>query len=113
MKSSHTQCLCYKDTFSQNIEIWIRPPQLEESKRLVGTLIPTICQPGERVPPTLCLDSKEAQILMNQLWDCGVRPTSVGSTSHLTALENHLHDLQAILELVLPYALEGPIVINS
>lgn len=39
-----------------------------------------------------------AQVLMDDLWRCGIRPTAGhGSTGQMAAVERHLEDLRAIL----------------
>lgn len=48
--------------------------------------------------PTFNLSNKETQHLMDQLWDCGLRPTAeVGTTKQVGALKNHLADLQKLV----------------
>jgi hypothetical protein len=46
----------------------------------------------------LSLDIKEAQTLMDDLWNCGIRPSDgTGSTGQLKATENHLKDMQRLV----------------
>lgn len=48
-------------------------------------------------PPTMTLDSVAAQLLIDQLWNCGVRPSEgTGSAGSLAATERHLADMRAI-----------------
>jgi len=50
------------------------------------------------VENTLDLDMKGAQVLMDDLWRCGIRPTEgAGSAGSLAATERHLADLQKIV----------------
>ncbi len=45
----------------------------------------------------LRIEIEDAQILMDQLWNCGLRPAEgAGSAGSLRATENHLHDMQKI-----------------
>jgi len=53
---------------------------------------------GEFVEPTLCFETEGAQILMDELWRLGVRPSQEGSTSQLAAIKYHLEDMRAILK---------------
>ena len=47
--------------------------------------------------PTMTLRMNEAQLLMDELWDCGLRPSEgSGSAGSLRATEKHLKDMQAI-----------------
>lgn len=48
-------------------------------------------------PPTLQLPDCKAQILMDRLWACGLRPAE-GSAGALAATEQHLLDLKVLLE---------------
>lgn len=44
------------------------------------------------------LDKKEAQLLMDDLWHCGVRPSDgAGSTGQLKATETHLKDMRRLV----------------
>lgn len=47
--------------------------------------------------PTIELYFEEAQMLMDELWRVGLRPTEgTGSTGSLAATERHLKDMQAL-----------------
>ena len=47
--------------------------------------------------PTMSLKNDEAQMLMDELWRCGLRPTEgSGSAGSLAATERHLNDMRAI-----------------
>ena len=53
--------------------------------------------PGEFVEPTLRIGRAEAQILMDDLWNAGLRPTEgSGSAGSLRATEKHLEDMRKI-----------------
>lgn len=53
---------------------------------------------GAYVPePTLTLTNQGAQMLMDELWRCGLRPSEgAGSAGSLAATERHLKDMQAV-----------------
>lgn len=54
-------------------------------------------QEGEHIEPCLQLEIKEAQKLMDELWNCGLRPSEgTGSAGSLAATERHLKDMRAI-----------------
>jgi len=54
------------------------------------------CYPTPVTP--LKMDNTAAQALMDNLWDCGVRPSNgTGSAGSLAATERHLKDMQAIV----------------
>jgi len=53
--------------------------------------------PLHSTPCAMRLHEAEAQVLMNSLWECGIRPTKeVTSTGQLGATEKHLADMRAI-----------------
>ena len=53
---------------------------------------------GELVKPTLSIGMKAAQVLMDDLWNSGLRPTGdFGSVGSLRATENHLRDMRTIV----------------
>lgn len=46
-------------------------------------------------PPTFSLTQEAAQVLMDQLWDCGLRPSEgSGSAGALLATQKHLEDMR-------------------
>jgi len=50
------------------------------------------------ITPSMSLRRDEAQALMDELWQCGLRPTEgSGSAGSLAATERHLADLQRIV----------------
>lgn len=49
------------------------------------------------VEPMLRLGIQQAQQLMDELWQCGLRPSEgTGSAGSLAATERHLKDMQAV-----------------
>ena len=57
---------------------------------------------------TLSIPNEEIQQLMDEVWRCGVRPSEIGTTGQLGAVEDHARYLEKTLELVLPSALKKP-----
>lgn len=52
---------------------------------------------GAMINPTARLGRREAQTLMDDLWQCGFRPSAArGGSETLRATENHLQDMRAI-----------------
>lgn len=53
---------------------------------------------SEQTYPTVIIDIEAAQELMDQLWDCGLRPTEgSGSAGQLAATQKHLEDMRALV----------------
>lgn len=53
---------------------------------------------GAIVEPSLRLDYEEAQLLMDDLWHSGVRPSEgIGNAGQLKATEKHLEDMRTLV----------------
>ena len=52
---------------------------------------------GAVVDPFMVMPLETAQLLMDELWDCGLRPSEgTGSAGSLAATERHLKDMKTI-----------------
>ena len=57
--------------------------------------------------PCMELGKTEAQVLMDDLWNSGIRPTEgSGSAGSLKATENHLKDMQKIVDATLNHIIK-------
>lgn len=53
---------------------------------------------GEICQPSLVINNNNAQVLMDDLWHCGFRPSEgTGSAGSLRATEKHLDDMRKII----------------
>jgi len=53
---------------------------------------------GDWVPPAARLDRNQAQALMDDLWQCGIRPSEgTGSAGALAATQRHLDDMRTLV----------------
>lgn len=78
--------------WGRGVEILIR-----DHEAVATNLIMKKVELGEQIEPTLELDSKQAQTLIDDLWQCGYRPTEgTGSAGSLKATETHLADMRRI-----------------
>lgn len=70
----------------EGLGVWV-------AERLTMRQIPD----GEYVEPTMTMRNDEAQMLMDELWRCGLRPSDgTGSAGSLSATERHLADMRKI-----------------
>ena len=52
----------------------------------------------EVIDPTFHLDQRHAQVLMDDLWRCGVRPSDgEGSAGQLASVKYHLEDMRRLV----------------
>ena len=55
-------------------------------------------EPGIMLEPSISISRETAQTLMDDLWNCGLRPTEgTGSAGALAATQNHLKDMQRLV----------------
>jgi len=53
---------------------------------------------AESMRPTLSISETSAQRLMDELWDCGLRPTEgSGSAGAMAATQKHLEDMRTLV----------------
>lgn len=53
---------------------------------------------GELTQPAMHLSKTAAQILMDDLWNCGIRPTEgTGSAGAMAATQRHLEDMRTLV----------------
>ena len=54
--------------------------------------------PESAIEPTVKIGITEAQVLMDDLWNAGIRPTEgTGSAGSLRATERHLEDMRRLI----------------
>lgn len=54
-------------------------------------------EPGTRTEPAIRMEHEDAQRLMDELWQAGLRPSEgTGSAGSLAATERHLRDMRAV-----------------
>ena len=68
-----------------------------ERREYVKDVQMTLAKEGDEVPAAVHLRPDQAQALIDQLWECGLRPTEgTGSAGALAAVERHLADMKKV-----------------
>lgn len=50
------------------------------------------------IPPLFNIDQDQAQQIMDNLWDCGIRPSEgTGSAGAMAAVQRHLEDMRTLV----------------
>ncbi len=82
-----------------NIHVAVIVQHDDGSRSLAEPLtLKAICEGDYISQPTMRLTRDEAQLMMDGLWDVGIRPTEgKGSAGAMAATERHLKDLQRII----------------
>ena len=58
----------------------------------------TTADEGADFPPLMSVGPDMAQQMMDQLWDCGLRPSAgAGSVGQMAAVQAHLADMRALV----------------
>jgi hypothetical protein len=71
--------------------------QVDDGLNFCG-IAPEVAEAGSDSAPAFYLSPEDAQLLMNSLWDCGLRPLqAAGSTGQLDAVKYHLEDMRRIV----------------
>lgn len=85
-----------REDWSNGVSLYIRQQTVGVgTQTVVCSLID--CKKDEYIAPMLRLSIQEAQQLMDELWQCGLRPTEgAGSAGSLAATERHLTDMRVI-----------------
>lgn len=74
-----------------------KPQQSGNSTSVVITLVLEHVEANYEARPFTSINDTAAQILMDELWNCGIRPTEgTGSAGSLAATQAHLSDMRKI-----------------
>lgn len=90
----------------RGIEFLLTAP-LDEHNIGIGKLEFETTQMNFVERPTFSLSMDEAQTLMDDLWNCGIRPTEkIDNPGELRATKYHLEDTRKLVDKLLPRVLE-------
>lgn len=79
-----------------NIQVWIGSP--DRKTRVKEIVLERLEDEGAEISPSFFLDTQNAQVLMDDLWNCGLRPTEgTGSAGSLAATQRHLEDMRCLV----------------
>lgn len=90
--------ICLGDVFSVRLFAQEQPNFYPSPKFSATSIIFTKHKQGEWIDPLLSLEREEAQQLMDELWNAGVRPIgAAGSAGQLDAVKYHLEDMRKMV----------------
>jgi len=91
------ELMARREDWSEGVSIYMRQRTAGKGNAVAAPVMMVQKEPGEHVEPMLRLEIQAAQQLMDELWQCGLRPTEgTGSAGSLKATENHLADMKRI-----------------
>jgi hypothetical protein len=74
--------------------------KMSDGKRAIATNIEMTAQEndGQIIEPSFRMSHENAQALMDELWNCGLRPSEgTGSAGALAATQKHLDDMRRLV----------------
>lgn len=81
--------------WNQGVELYIGSP---DRKVRVKDIQLEVVEEGMFMEPSFRMENEVAQTLMDDLWNCGIRPTEgSGSAGSLRATERHLEDMRKLV----------------
>jgi hypothetical protein len=91
------EIMARREDWQEGVSIYMRQRTVGEGTRMVAPVTWVECGEGYMRPPLITLRIQQAQQLMDELWQCGLRPTEgTGSAGSLAATQAHLKDMRAI-----------------
>lgn len=91
------EIMARREDWNDGISVYMRQRTVGHGAMVAEPVIMVMVEPGMRMNPMLMLGIQQAQQLMDELWQCGLRPTEgTGSAGSLAATERHLKDMQTI-----------------
>jgi hypothetical protein len=91
------ELMARREDWSNGISIYMRQRTVGHGYTVALPVTMERREPGAVAEPMLRLGIQEAQQLIDELWQCGLRPTEgTGSAGSLAATERHLADMQKI-----------------
>jgi len=85
-----------REEWSMGVSLFLRQKQ-GKGWASANPIVMAPHEQGERIDPMVTIDMRAAQQLMDELWQCGLRPSEgTGSAGSLAATERHLKDMQTI-----------------
>ncbi len=91
------EVMARREDWSDGVSIYMRQRTVGKGSVVARPVTMEKYEEGMPVEPMMRLRIPQAQQLMDELWQCGLRPTEgVGSAGSLAATERHLKDMQAV-----------------
>lgn len=87
-----------RENWSEGISLYLRQRTVGEGALAAQLLTMLPIASGMSIDPFLRIDIQTAQQLMDELWQCGLRPTEgTGSAGAMAAVQAHLSDMQRLV----------------
>ena len=97
MKKNRLEVRAERDIMRQGVSLYFFHYTPADTIVLAEPMIMSEVDEGVACRPTMTMQHEDAQLLMDELWRCGLRPTEgTGSAGAMAAVEKHLADMRKI-----------------
>jgi hypothetical protein len=92
------EIMARKEEWNDGVSVYMRQMTVGVGSTMALPVVFAPQQPNERAVPMLSLTIHQAQQLMDELWDCGMRPSEgSGSAGAMAAVQAHLSDMRKLV----------------
>lgn len=97
MTQNGLELMARRDDWADGVAIYMRK-RTADGDSVASSVLMTPHEIGTRVDPMLHLSIHEAQQLVDELWQCGLRPSEgSGSAGAMAATQKHLEDMRTLV----------------
>lgn len=92
------EIMARREDWNDGVSIYIRQRIYGVEQSFAKPIVFEKSEEGIRPEPAVILKIQQAQQLMDELWQCGLRPTEgTGSAGSLAATQRHLEDMRSLV----------------
>ena len=92
------EIMARREDWSEGISLYMRQRTVGEGSIVAQSISMKPIKQGEFAEPFLRLGIQQGQQLMDELWQCGLRPSEgTGSAGSLAATQKHLEDMRTLV----------------
>jgi len=92
------EVMARREDWNDGVNLYARQVTVGAGFKIAQPMVLVAHEPNTIMEPFMRLPIQTAQNLIDELWQCGLRPTEgTGSAGSLKATQNHLSDLRKIV----------------
>lgn len=92
------EIMARREDWSDGVSVYLRQRTVGHGSLIAQPVTMVPYKPGHSTVPMMTLKVQEAQQFMDELWQCGLRPSEgAGSAGALAATQKHLEDMRTLV----------------
>lgn len=92
------EMMARREDWNGGIRLYLRQREARAGYRFAQPLTMAYIEPGQTIEPMVSIPLETAQQLMDELWQCGLRPSEgTGSAGAMAAVQAHLKDMRKLV----------------